>query len=130
MPEIFILFLPKYLKLSGKSLNDYSSFFAFDSTIASGKSCFVNSIGLKEDKLVSKSSSLVDKEKLDEYIEIVRRKYLEASELIRNNKFNIYPLDKGTGKGRACQNCSFRDICYLRESQVHYISNEEEDTNA
>lgn len=118
--------VPKYLKLTGKSLDDYQAFFAFDSTIASGKSSFVASISCKEEVLLSKGAS-ISKEKLDEYIEIVKNKYIEVSELIRANKFDIYPLDKGKSNSRVCQYCTYRDICYLREKQVHYLSNEEND---
>lgn len=120
--------IPSYLKLSGKSIDNYASFFAFDNTISSGKSSFVKSISCKEDTLVSRSNCLVSKEKLDEYIEIVRNKYLEVSNLIRDNKFDIYPIDK-MGQFRACQNCSFKDICYVREKQVHYLYSEETTTD-
>lgn len=116
--------IPSYLKLSGKSIDKYSSFFAFDNTISSGKSSFVKSISYKEDTLTSRGSSLINKEKLDEYIEIVKNKYLEVSNLIRANKFDIYPVDK-EGQFRACQNCSFKDICYVRERQVHHLYSEE-----
>lgn len=120
--------IPSYLKLIGKSIDNYSSFFAFDNSIASGKSSFVKSISYKEDSLVSRGNSLVTKEKLDEYIEIVRNKYLEVSNLIRENKFDIYPVDK-EGQFRACQNCSFKDICYVRERQVHHLISEEVSSN-
>ena len=116
--------IPKYLKLSGKSFADYSAFFDFDNTIAGGKSSFVNSITSKEGVLQSKSS-LVSKDQLDEYIKIVKDKYLEVAGLIRNNKFDISPIDKGNN-GRACQNCSYRDICFVRESQVRYLSSSKE----
>lgn len=120
--------IPKYLKLSGKSLDDYSSFFNFDSTIASGKSSFVASISSKEGVLQSKNG-VISKDKLDEYIKTVRDKYLEVSELIRANKFDISPCDKGKANTRACQNCTYRDICYVRSSQVRYLSAPTEEEN-
>ena len=120
--------IPKYLRLSGKSLDNYSSFFAFDNSIASGKSSFVASISSKEETLVSRSA-LVKKEELDKYIELVKSKYLEVSELIRNNQFPIAPVDKGKSGSRACQYCTYRDICYVREKQVKYLINEEGENN-
>ena len=121
--------IPKYLRLSGKSLDDYSSFFNFDSTIASGKSSFVASISLKEEVLQSKNNSVISKEKLDEYIKVVKDKYLEVSELIRANRFDISPCDKGKPNSRACQYCSYRDICYVRANQVRYLSSPKEEEN-
>ena len=118
--------IPKYLRLSGKSLDDYQAFFAFDNTIASGKSSFVASVSSKEEVLQSKSA-LVSKEKLDEYIETVKKKYLEVSELIRSNHFEISPSDKGKSNTRACQYCTYRDICYVRRNQVRYLVVEEKE---
>ena len=120
--------IPKYLRLSGKTIDDYSSFFDFDSTIASGKSSFVASISSKEEVLTSRAS-LISKETLDEYIKTVKDKYLEVSELIRANKFDISPCDKGKAHTRACLNCSYRDICYFREKQVRYLSAPMEEEN-
>lgn len=120
--------IPKYLRLSGKSLDDYSSFFAFDNSIAGGKSSFVASISSKEETLISKSA-LVKKEELDKYIEIVKAKYLEVSELIRSNHFPIAPIDKGKSGSRACQYCTYRDICYVREKQVRYLVKEDGENN-
>lgn len=120
--------IPKYLRLSGKTLEDYSSFFNFDSTIAGGKSSFVASISSIEEVLQSKSA-IISKDKLDEYIKIVKDKYLEVSELIRSNKFDISPCDKGKQHTRACLTCSYRDICYVRENQVRYLSAPVEEEN-
>ena len=121
--------IPKYLRLSGKTLDNYSSFFNFDSTIASGKSSFVNSVSSKEEVLTSKGNAIISKDKLDEYIKIVKDKYLEVSELIRANKFDISPCDKGKQNTRACLTCSYRDICYVRENQVRYLSTPVEEDN-
>lgn len=121
--------IPKYLRLSGKSLDNYSSFFAFDNSISSGKSSFVSSISSKDGVLLSKSA-LVKDEELNNYIEIVKTKYLEVSALIRNNYFPIAPVDKGKSNSRACSNCTYRDICYVREKQVKYISKEGEDNES
>lgn len=121
--------IPKYLRLSGKSLDDYSTFFDFDSTIASGKSSFVASIYLKEEVLQSKNNSVISKDKLDEYIQIVKNKYFEVSKLIRANKFDISPCDKGKPNTRACQYCSYRDICYVRANQVRFLSSPKEEEN-
>ena len=74
-------------------------------------------------------SALVKKEELDKYIELVKSKYLEVSELIRNNQFPIAPVDKGKSGSRACQYCTYRDICYVREKQVKYLINEEGENN-
>ena len=69
------------------------------------------------------------KEELDKYIEIVKAKYLEVSELIRSNHFPIAPIDKGKSGSRACQYCTYRDICYVREKQVRYLEKEEGENN-
>lgn len=109
--------IPDYLRLNGRVLDDYNAFFAFDSTIAEGKSSFVVGVGTKDGVLSSPSSkNVVSKEKLQEYIDIVKGKYFEAANLIRNNEFAISPVDKGGERKRACTYCSYRDICYVRKT--------------
>ena len=121
--------IPDYLRLSGRTLENYSSFYAFDSTIADGKSSFVSGIEAKDGVIRAPHSkdSVVSEDKIQEYIDVVKDKYYEAIKLIRKNEFIINPADRGGERKRACAYCSYRDICYVREKQIKHLVTEKEE---
>lgn len=121
--------IPDYLRLSGRTLENYKAIFAFDSSIAGGKSSFIAGVESKDEVIRAPHSktALVNEEKIHEYIDVVKEKYFEASKLIRNNEFKIEPADRGGASNRACKYCSYKDICYVREKQIKHLVSEKEE---
>ena len=65
-------------------------------------------------------------EDLNNWVETVKGKYLEASQKIREGRFPIHPIKAGMGDD-GCSYCRFRDVCYLRESMCNYVSFDDEE---
>lgn len=121
--------IPDYLRLSGRTLDDYNAVFTFDDTISGGKSSFITGIEAKNSVICAPhaKAAIVNKSKIQEYIDTVKEKYIEASKLIRNNEFIINPADRGGERNRACTYCSYKDICYVREKQIKHLLSEKEE---
>ena len=121
--------IPDYLRLSGRTLDNYEAVFDFDSTISGGKSSFITGIEAKISVICAPhaKTAVVNKDKIKEYIDTVKDKYIEASKLIRNNEFIINPADKGGERNRACTYCSYKDICYVRDKQIKHLVSEKEE---
>lgn len=105
------------LKLNGVTLADMETFKNVDESIVNGKSFFVKGVNLTKNGQFKKNSSLVGKEELQQMIDLTLEKYLEASDKIRNNLFDIYPLF--LDNGGACKYCKHKDICFVKVSQRH-----------
>lgn len=115
-----------YLKLNGKTLNDFGTVFKIDMTIIDGKCMFISSIKTKDKCSLSESKSLISQNEFAQYRDIALHLYRKMSVNLRNNSFTISPLFFNKDDN-ACKWCSYRDICYLREKQIRKIVKEEKD---
>ena len=118
--------IPDYLKLGGRMIQDLDAFSYLDSSISGGKSCYIKNAKIsKEGGLTAGNSKLfVSEETFANYIDYCEKLFLQAAEDIRHNVFDIHPISFGALE--ACEYCSFRDICYLKQStQVNEIKKEE-----
>ena len=121
--------IPSHLRLAGKTLIDNKAFSSFDNTIAGGKSEFVKGIGINYDgtfRISKTSTAYASKDEIHQLVEEVKNKYLEAAKAIRENKFEIHPFKDGESE---CRYCTYKDICYVRSSQVNNIAKDKEEEN-
>ena len=123
--------IQSHLKLSGKSIPSLDFISSFDNTIASGKSSFIRGVSIdkKSDNLSvnGRTTAYASSNEIADYIAKVKQNYLNAAKDIRNNQFMIHPFVDGSNS--TCKNCSYRDICYVRPSQMHFIGQEEENND-
>lgn len=115
--------IPDYLKLNGKTINELEIVSKIDSTIADKKSSFIRGIGIKKDGGLSANSGLISQNEFESYKDIATNLYKEASNGIRSDRFNIYPLYISSSDN-ACQYCPFKDICHVKEIQFNKVQEE------
>lgn len=107
------------MKLQGFSVDDESALERFDKT-------YKDSEVIKSMKITSKGfgpySKIINKEKMDNLIELVGLKIDEMIKGIVDGKFDINPkyLD---GRNKACTYCEYKDICYHDYLDNVYLEN-------
>ena len=119
--------IDSYLKLNGITVADMDCIKKIDSSIANDKSFFLKGVSLKKDGNFKKSPNLVGNEELKQMEDLVLEKYKEAARRIRNNEFEIAPLS--IGDSDACKYCEYRDICFVKGSQVRTKESKNDETD-
>lgn len=119
--------VPDYLKLRGKANVSNDLFLNIDaSVILSGKSDYVYSLAIKKQGGLKESKTIGTDSELNDYITTVKNIYIEMANSLRNNKFDIAPIEfEGKAMTCPCGHCSFKDICYVREHQKRIIVQED-----
>lgn len=115
--------ISKNLRLKGVTLNDQKIITLIDNTFADGTSSFINSIGVKANKELRSDSAVISSDEFENYQQIALNFYKTNDLRIRNNDFQIKPKFFSQNKN-ACKYCSYKDICYVRESQREYVTEE------
>ncbi len=110
-----------FYRLNGKLAVDVDDILIVDDTIANDKSEFIKGVIKAKTGGYQSKSTISSFEEINRYGEIVKGKYLEADERIRNNEFPINPLFKKKNDG-ACKYCTYRDICYVKSNQKRMLN--------
>ena len=116
--------LPNYLRLNGRTIDDYNLISTIDKTFDGVSASFIAGLKLikKEQRL---NNYAVSKDDFVNYEKTVIDLYKKANENIRDNKFEIAP--KVVGKYNPCQFCPYKDICFVTVDQVVYLDKEKEE---
>ncbi len=117
------LVTPSYLKLDGQTISDIQSIESIDPNYQKEGPRFVNIPGLLKSGEFPKTPRLAPKETFEDYLKIVKTKYIESNDKIRQNDFRINP--KLIKKKSSCEYCTYKDICYVRKSQQVILIKEE-----
>lgn len=123
---------PTYLKLKGKTLDEKDVISRIDTSfINSNAASFIHGIKLNTDGSFSKAtSSLISREGIEEYKQIVKEVITNVVISIRNNDFKIEPKCYSSNDN-ACNYCEHRDICFRRHEQIIFVNEiGEEDENS
>jgi ATP-dependent helicase/DNAse subunit B len=107
------------LKLQGYSIDDTEILERFDSTFIDSE--YIKSMKYSDEKGFGTYSKVINAETVDNMIEFTKDKIDEVSNNILDSKFDINPkfYDK---ENISCKFCSFQDICYMRDSNLRYLS--------
>ena len=107
------------MKLQGYSIDDTEILERFDTTFMD--SSYIKSMKYNEEKGFGTYSKVISAETVDNMIEYTKDKIDEVSNNILDSKFDINPkfYDK---ENISCKFCSFQDICYMRDSNLKYLS--------
>lgn len=71
-------------------------------------------------------SKVLSESEIDEFIEIVSNNIDKMIEALNNCEFDINPK-KIKNKNIGCEYCSFKDICYVNNSNIVELESEDED---
>lgn len=112
------------LKLAGYSTNDLSRLSIFDSSYENSQ--MIKSIVIKQDGTLGSRSKCLSDDEIDSIINLVDDKVHMAMNDILNAKFDINPKvinDENVG----CMYCNYRDICYLKDKNLVYLEDGDND---
>lgn len=113
----------KKYKLSGIMINDEGKLEHLEHGL-SGYSKYIKGLR-KTAKGYQDTSSLVEKDKFDELIDITENIIKESIENIRSGEFSISPLVVND-QDEACKYCSLRNVCFVKEEDKRYVYIEKE----
>ncbi len=108
--------------LQGITTDNISQLATFDPTYE--QSCYIRNMKITSNGF-SKNSQLFSEAIWEQYLATTEAFIKKTDDAIRHNLFPISP--KQIGDKRACQNCSFKDICFVKEENVILISLKKED---
>lgn len=107
------------LKLQGYSTEDTSVLERFDTTYE--KSEYIKSMSYTEEKGFGTYSKVMNDLTLNEMIDYTKNYIDKTTDKILDGKFSINPKHYN-GKNISCEFCSFKDICYMQEKDLKYLS--------
>ena len=106
------------LMLQGYSTEDTSILARFDSTYE--KSEYIKSMSYTDEKGFGTYAKVMNNDTLYNLVEYTKNHISEKTDSILNSEFNINPKVYA-GKNIACEFCSYKDLCYMKEpDQVYY----------
>ena len=111
---------PKSYQLDGVVLSDVEGISLLDDTIRSGKSVFLEGVSLVKKGGFRSSSHVKTQTQLDGYVQVAKEKITDASDGIRQGRFEINPK-KIKGKS-SCDYCPFLDTCFRQPHDVAIIT--------
>ncbi len=106
----------RYL-LNGYSTNDINILERFDTTYED--SLLIKSMKYKDDKF-SRYSKVMDNDTLYELIQFTKEHIKDRTKRIVDGDFKINPKVYD-GSNVSCNFCSFKDLCYMRNSDLVYL---------
>jgi ATP-dependent helicase/DNAse subunit B len=120
--------IPSYLRLSGITTTNYEYAAYLDNSITGKgtRSSFISGYAVTAKNEVKASKTNIDPQQLSDYIDVTKQLYLDADSRIRNNSFPISPKFYGDDDN-ACKYCPYRDICFLRTSQIRNMKGSDDD---
>ena len=118
------------MKLDGFTNSDVNLMDLLDGGLKeNGSSYIVKSLSVKKDGQLSAAAlnTLKSDEEIDELVNLVEDKIINAGNKILDNQFNINPK-LYDDKNLSCTYCNFKDICYRRNKDyVVYVKEEKEE---
>ena len=106
------------LMLQGYSTEDTSILARFDSTYE--KSEYIKSMSYTDEKGFGTYAKVMNNDTLYNLVQYTKNHISEKTDSILNSEFNINPKVYA-GKNIACEFCSYKDLCYMKEpDQVYY----------
>ena len=111
------------LMLQGYSTEDTSVLERFDSTYE--KSEYIKSMSYTEEKGFGTYAKTISNETLYNLVQYTKNHISEKVDDILSSKFDINPKVYA-GKNIACEFCKFKDICFVKEKDQHYLEKVED----
>jgi len=111
------------LKLEGYSCDDPSILEKFDNSYF--KSDIIKGLAVKQSGEFYASSKLLNGEEVEKVFAIIEEKVFLAKEHILKGEFTINPkyLEK---ENVSCKYCKYRDLCFMKEKDLVYLTFQEE----
>lgn len=106
------------LKLQGYSTEDTSVLERFDTTYEDSE--YIKSMKYSEEKGFGTYTKLMNDDILNGMVEYTKNYIDKTTDKILDSKFDINPKFYN-GKNESCEFCSFKDICFMRESDIKYL---------
>ena len=106
------------LKLQGYSIEDNTILERFDSTLE--KSEFIKGMSYTDEKGFSRNSKVINDNTLYELIKYTKDYISKETDEIIDGDFSINPKVYD-GKNISCEFCSFKDICFAKETDIKYL---------
>ena len=106
------------LMLQGYSTDDTSILARFDSTYE--KSEYIKSMSYSEEKGFSTYAKVIDNDTLYNLVQYTKNHISEKTDSILQSDFSINPKVYA-GKNIACEFCSYKDLCYMKEPDQVYF---------
>ena len=110
-------------KLNGYTLNNPDIVSKIDKNY--DEKSFIYGMKLKKDGSFMGYSKVLSESEIDEFIEIVSNNIDKMIEALNNCEFDINPK-KIKNKNIGCEYCSFKDICYVNNSNIVELESEDE----
>ena len=110
-------------KLNGYTLNNPDIVSKIDKDY--DEKSFIYGMKLKKDGSFMGYSKVLSESEIDEFIEIVSNNIDKMIEALNNCEFDINPK-KIKNKNIGCEYCSFKDICYVNNSNIVELESEDE----
>lgn len=111
------------LKLQGYSTEDVSVIERFDSTFENSE--YIKSMKYSDDKGFGTYTKLINDDILNGMVEYTKNYIDKTTNKILDAKFNINPVVYN-GTNESCEFCSFKDICFMKEKDLRYLSKVED----
>lgn len=111
------------LKLQGYSTEDTSVLERFDTTYEDSE--YIKSMKYSEEKGFGTYTKLMNDDILQGMVEYTRKYIDKTTDKILDSKFDINPKFYN-GKNESCEFCQFKDICFMQEKDIKYLSKVED----
>lgn len=111
------------LMLNGYSTDDTSILARFDSTFE--KSEYIKSMSYTEEKGFATNAKIINNDTLYNLVKYTKNYIDKTTDQILASDFSINPKVY-TGKNISCEFCSFKDLCYTKESDLVYLDKVED----
>ncbi|MDO4995750.1 MAG: PD-(D/E)XK nuclease family protein [Bacilli bacterium] len=111
------------LKLQGYSTEDVSVIERFDSTYENSE--YIKSMKYSDEKGFGPYTKIINEDILNGMVEYTKNYIDKTTDKILDAKFNINPVVYN-GKNESCEFCSFKDICFMKEKDLRYLSKVED----
>ena len=111
------------LKLTGYSTDNINRLSIFDSTYENSE--MIKGMKVKVDGTLSKFANPLSDNEINEILKLTNDKIIEAMNSILEGDFKINPkvLNK---ENISCKYCEFKDVCYHKEKDLIYLSDDNE----
>ena len=111
------------LLLQGYSTNDISILERFDPTYENSE--YIKSMSYKEDKGFGHYTKIIDNDTLYNLVKYTKNHIDQKTNEILEADFSINPKVYA-GKNISCEFCSYKDLCYMKESNLKYLDKVED----
>ena len=87
----------------------------------------ISNLKVNKDGSFSRYAKILSDDDINNIVKIIDKNIHEAADEILNGNFNINPKIIN-GINVSCENCKYKDICYMEEKDKIYLNTEEGDS--